>query len=136
MKARRFYVYILSDHAGTLHVGVTSNLVLRVFEHKAEQRDAGVTGSGAVRLVYFESTTEVHAALEREKELKRWVRRKKRALIQAQASLPAAPPMNTSVKAKPAVVTLAPLPISRNGRNTRKPERVTLSTAPIASRRK
>jgi putative endonuclease len=84
MKARRFYVYILSDHAGTLHVGVTSNLVLRVFEHKAEQRDAGVTGSGAVRLVYFESTTEVHAALEREKELKRWVRRKKRALIQAQ----------------------------------------------------
>ena len=56
-----------------------------------------------------------------------------RAPIQAQTSLPAAPPANTSVSAKPTVGRLAPFAVSTNGRNVRKAMRVALSITPIDS---
>src|SRR5262249_1339101 len=56
--------------------------------------------------------------------------------IHPQASLPAAPPTNTSVKANPAVVTAAPFPISRNGRHTKKLLRTTLSVMPSSKNAK
>ena len=64
-----------------LYVGVTSDLERRLFEH----RDKSVPGFTArynlSKLVYFESTDDVGAAIAREKELKGWVRRKKVALV-------------------------------------------------------
>src|SRR3954465_15603882 len=56
-----------------------------------------------------------------------------RAPIQAQTSLPAAPPTNTSVRASPTVGSDAPFAVSRNGRNVRNPMRVALSMIPIES---
>ena len=57
-----------------------------------------------------------------------------RAPIQAQTSLPAAPPTNTSVSASPTVGSDAPFAVSRNGRKVRKPMRVAESITPIDSR--
>ncbi len=54
-----------------------------------------------------------------------------RVAMAAQTSLPAAPPANTSVSASPMTGRLAPLAVSKNGRNSRKPMRVALSTMPI-----
>ena len=56
-----------------------------------------------------------------------------RAPMKAQTSLPAAPPANTNVSARPTVGRLAPLAISTNGRKIRKPMRVALSIMPIDS---
>ena len=56
-----------------------------------------------------------------------------RAPTKAQTSLPTAPPVNTRVSASPMVGRLAPLAVSTNGRNTRNPLRVALSSMPIES---
>ena len=56
-----------------------------------------------------------------------------RAPMTAQTSLPAAPPANTSVSARPTVGRLAPLAVSTNGRNVRKAMRVALSMTPTDS---
>ena len=56
-----------------------------------------------------------------------------RAPMKAHTSLPTAPPAKTSVSASPTVGTLAPLAVSRNGRNNRNPMRVALSSMPIVS---
>jgi len=77
------YVYILaSKKNGTLYVGVTSNLVKRVHEHKANLV-AGFTQKYNVHyLVYFEETQDVVSAINREKQIKKWNRKWKLALIE------------------------------------------------------
>ncbi len=73
-------MYIMTNNSGTLYAGVTNNLERRVFEHK--QGVGGFTKRYKLtRLVYYESTPDVRAAIQREKEIKGWVRRKKIALI-------------------------------------------------------
>ncbi|MDD3883632.1 MAG: GIY-YIG nuclease family protein [Gallionella sp.] len=77
-------VYILaSERNGTLYIGVTSNLVKRVWEHKQEFVD-GFTKKYAVHmLVYFELAETMDAAISREKQLKSGSRNKKTALIES-----------------------------------------------------
>ena len=77
------YVYILaSQKSGTLYVGVTTNLVKRISEHK-EGVTGGFTSRYDVRkLVYYEEFGDVLLAIEREKELKKWRRRWKVALFE------------------------------------------------------
>jgi putative endonuclease len=78
---RTYWVYILSSATGTLYVGVTSDLVLRVAEHRSGMVE-GFTSKYAVhRLVYYEETSDVWAALAREKQIKGWSRKKKVELI-------------------------------------------------------
>ena len=78
-----YYVYIMTNNSGTLYVGVTNNLERRVYEHK-NGIGGDFTGKYKLtRLVYHESTPDVLAAIEREKEIKGWVRRKKIALIKS-----------------------------------------------------
>jgi putative endonuclease len=79
---RSYYVYILSNKSNNVvYVGVTNNLMRRVAEHKSK------TGSGFTRrynvdkLVYFEETNDIQAALTREKEIKKWRREKKNTLV-------------------------------------------------------
>jgi putative endonuclease len=79
---RQYYVYILaSDRRGTLYVGVTNDLLRRVQEHKRGESD--FTARYAIYdLVYYESTSDVYAALTREKQIKKWNREWKVELIE------------------------------------------------------
>ena len=78
-----YYVYILTNASYTvLYIGVTRDLVRRVYEHKHHTDPNSFTAKyNATKLVYYESTTDVGVAIEREKQLKNWSRKKKDALI-------------------------------------------------------
>ena len=78
-------VYILaSGHYGTLYIGVTSDLVTRIFQHRTGATD-GFTSRYAVHLlVRFEQFDDMHSAISREKQLKRWHRQWKINLIESE----------------------------------------------------
>jgi putative endonuclease len=80
---RAYYVYVLaSSRYGTLYLGVTSNLVQRVWQHKEELAEGFSKEYAVKKLVWFEVHNEVYSALTREKQLKKWRREWKIALIQ------------------------------------------------------
>jgi putative endonuclease len=80
---RAYYVYMLaSSRYGTLYLGVTSNLVKRVWQHREELAEGFSKEYAVKKLVWFEVHKEVYAALTREKQLKKWRREWKIALIQ------------------------------------------------------
>lgn len=72
---KQYYVYITaSKKDGVLYIGVTGDLIKRVWEHK-NNVVAGFTKKYFVhRLVYFEATSDVKSAIQRETQLKRWKR--------------------------------------------------------------
>jgi putative endonuclease len=76
-----FYVYMLSNASRTLYVGVTNDLVRRVWEHKHGSIPGFTSKYHVSQLMWFEQTVNIAAAIAREKQLKRWVRSKKVALI-------------------------------------------------------
>lgn len=79
---RNYYVYIVASTSRVIYVGVTNDLIRRVWEHK-EKRVAGFTEKYNVgRLVYYEATPDVKSAISREKQIKAFRREKKLALIQ------------------------------------------------------
>ncbi|MDD5218745.1 MAG: GIY-YIG nuclease family protein [Candidatus Omnitrophica bacterium] len=78
---KQYYVYILSSYSRTLYIGLTSDLVRRVWEHKEKLVEGFSKRYHVNRLVYFESTMDVHSAIAREKQLKKWRREKKEILI-------------------------------------------------------
>ena len=78
-----YYVYILANwNNRVLYVGVTNNLVRRLYEHKNKLVDGFTKRYNVHKLDYYEHTTYVYAALEREKEIKAWRREKKNRLIE------------------------------------------------------
>ena len=80
---KTYYVYILaSKQNGTLYIGVTNDLERRLYEHKNNLIDGFTKRYRVHRLVYYESANDVHAALQREKQLKRWTRKWKIELIE------------------------------------------------------
>jgi len=83
MDSEQYYVYMLaSQRNGTLYIGVTSNLIKRVYEHK-NNLAAGFTQKHNVhRLVYFETTDDINSAIRREKQIKKWNRNWKIELIE------------------------------------------------------
>ena len=80
---KRYYVYIMTNRSWTLYTGVTSNLQRRVYEHRQKPVPCFTSKYNITRLVYFEETSDVHAALAREKQIKGWLRAKKIALIES-----------------------------------------------------
>ena len=78
-----YYVYIMSSTSNyTIYTGVTNNLVRRVYEHRTGADPDGFTTKYAVKkLVFYESTHDVLSAIEREKQIKSWSRKKKNTLI-------------------------------------------------------
>ena len=64
-----------------MYVGVTNNLERQIYEHKNKLVKGFTEKYNVVRLVYFEETHDVVAALAREKEIKKWRREKKNALV-------------------------------------------------------
>ena len=81
LRDRRYYVYILTNRSGTLYTGVTNDLLRRVSEHKAGKAEGFTKRYRVNRLVYFEDTGDVQAALQREKQVKAWTRQKRIDLI-------------------------------------------------------
>ncbi len=79
----QYYVYILASKPhGTLYIGVTNDLLRRVFEHKTSEVASFTKRHGVHHLVYFEATENIEAAIEREKRLKKWRRDWKIELIE------------------------------------------------------
>ena len=71
----QYYVYILaSKKDGVLYIGVTNNLIRRIYEHKSEYLKGFSKKYFAKKLVYFEVTSDIESALQREKQLKKWNR--------------------------------------------------------------
>ena len=76
-------VYILaSKRNGTLYIGITSNLIKRVWEHKQKFVDGFAEKHDAILLVYFELHENMNAAITREKVIKKWNRDWKKRLIE------------------------------------------------------
>jgi putative endonuclease len=80
---KTYYVYILASQArGTLYIGVTNDLIRRVYEHRQGLVDGFTRQYCVKRLVYFEQADNVDDAIIREKQLKRWHRQWKINLIE------------------------------------------------------
>ena len=80
---KTYYVYILASRKrGTLYIGVTNNLIRRVYEHKNDVVEGFTKRYRVHQLVYFERTNDVYAALVREKQMKKWYRKWKIELIE------------------------------------------------------
>jgi putative endonuclease len=78
-----YFVYLLASRRnGTLYIGVTNNLVRRVWEHKTGQVPGFTDKYEVKQLVWFESTGSVEAAIHREKQMKEWQRAWKIRLIE------------------------------------------------------
>jgi putative endonuclease len=81
--SKQFCVYILaSKRNGTLYVGVTSNLVQRIWQHKQGFIDGFTKEYGVKALVYFEVHDTAESAITREKQIKKWERAWKLRLIE------------------------------------------------------
>ena len=82
-EGRTYWVYILaSDIGGTLYIGVTNDLVRRVYEHRTDAVDGFSRRYAVHRLVHFERFDQIEFAIQREKRLKKWSRAWKVALIE------------------------------------------------------
>lgn len=80
---KSYYVYILaSKRNGTLYIGIKSNLIKRVWEHKEKNIEGFTEKYNVSKLVYFEQYNDPENALKREKRLKRYNRKWKLALIE------------------------------------------------------
>jgi putative endonuclease len=83
MLTKHYFVYIMASHSRVIYVGMTNDLRRRVAQHQQKLVEGFTQKYNVTRLVYYEMTEEVHAALEREKQIKAWRRSKKVALIES-----------------------------------------------------
>ncbi|MDD3993068.1 MAG: GIY-YIG nuclease family protein [Desulfobacterales bacterium] len=80
---KTYHVYIMANRSGTLYTGVTGDLQRRVYEHKHKLVPGFTQRYNIDRLVWYEETNDVQAAIAVEKRIKGWRREKKVALIEA-----------------------------------------------------
>ena len=78
-----FWVYIMSSKSGTLYTGMTNSLDRRVYEHKHHLVPGFTAKYGCTRLVYFEECADPVGAIDREKQIKGWLRSEKIALVES-----------------------------------------------------
>ena len=79
----QYFVYIMTNKSVTLYTGVTNNLERRIYEHKHHLVKGFTSKYKIDKLVYFEETSDINAAISREKQIKGWLRKKKIALIES-----------------------------------------------------
>jgi len=70
---KQYYVYIMTNGSRTLYTGVTDDLVRRVYEHKNKLIEGFTKRYNITRLVHYEVTSDVQAAIQREKQIKGWL---------------------------------------------------------------
>ena len=80
---KTYFVYILANHSRRLYTGATNDLERRMAEHREKQMPGFSKRYNLHRLVYFEETNDIQAAITREKQIKGWLRKKKIALIES-----------------------------------------------------
>jgi putative endonuclease len=80
---KNYYVYIMTNKSRTFYVGMTNNLERRVSEHKQKLIEGFTKRYNITLLVYYETFSDVRAAIAREKQVKDWRREKKMALIES-----------------------------------------------------
>jgi len=80
---KQYHVYIMASYNRTLYIGVTRDLERRAEQHKHAEGSGFTSRYNVTRLVYFESTHDVVAAIRREKQLKGWRRARKIQLIES-----------------------------------------------------
>ena len=80
-----YYVYMMTNkYTNVLYTGVTNDLIRRVYEHKNHLIKTSFTAKYHLsRLVYFEITEDVRSAIEREKQIKSWNRKRKNELVES-----------------------------------------------------
>ena len=79
-----YYVYFLTNwNNKVMYIGMTNNLERRLYEHQHHMADGFTSKYNVSKLVYYESTTDVKAAIAREKQLKKWLRARKNALVES-----------------------------------------------------
>ena len=80
---RGYFVYILaSKKNGTLYIGVTNDLIKRIFQHKDNLVEGFTKKYGVYKLVYYEIFKNINDAITREKNIKKWKRKWKIELIE------------------------------------------------------
>ncbi len=77
-----FYVYILTNRSGSTYIGMTSNLMQRVWQHREGLVPGYTRERNIKRLVFYEMVEEAQAAVARERQLKKWNRARKTKLVQ------------------------------------------------------
>ena len=78
----QYFVYIMTNRSGTLYVGLTNNIIRRVHQHKKKLVKGFTDKYNIDKLVYYETFTDIASAINREKTIKGWLRRKKIELIE------------------------------------------------------
>jgi putative endonuclease len=79
---KNYYVYLLTNwNNRVIYIGVTNDLNRRIYEHKNKMIEGFSKKYNLTKLVYFEETSDVNAAIAREKEIKKWRREKKNNLV-------------------------------------------------------
>jgi putative endonuclease len=80
---KQYYIYMLTNkYLNVLYTGVTSNIISRVYQHKNKLVKGFTQKYNVDRLVYFEVYAEINHAIEREKKIKGWSRKKKNFLVE------------------------------------------------------
>jgi putative endonuclease len=83
MSEHKYFVYIMCSSSGTLYIGMTNSIFRRTLQHKRGEVEGFAARYACNRLVHYESFDDVRKAIDREKQLKGWLRRKKFALIES-----------------------------------------------------
>jgi putative endonuclease len=79
---KSYYVYLLTNwNNRVIYTGVTNDLNRRIYEHKNKLIEGFSKKYNLTKLVYFEETNDINAAIAREKEIKKWRREKKDKLV-------------------------------------------------------
>jgi len=82
--SKEYFVYIMTNKKrGVLYTGITNDLTRRVYEHKKKLVPGFTNKYNLTKLVFFEETSDVNAAIAREKQIKGWLRRKKIDLLES-----------------------------------------------------
>lgn len=82
MSTGKYYVYLLTNwNDKVMYVGVTNNLEKRIYEHRNKLVKGFTERYNVRKLVYYEESNDIMAAIEREKEIKKWRREKKDYLV-------------------------------------------------------
>ncbi|MCL5428473.1 MAG: GIY-YIG nuclease family protein [Chloroflexi bacterium] len=76
-----YYIYILGNRKGALHVGITNDMERRIYEHKKKLVKGFTRKYNLNQLLFMEEFSDIYQALDAEKQIKGWLRKKKLALI-------------------------------------------------------